>query len=446
MNALTADTITVDLLERMLAANPRDGGAWSTLGVLLRRTGQLHAAAACHRRGIEFDPNHGGIWSNLGNVLTEIGDYEEACAAHEQAFRLTPTVASTQFNRAIALRKAGRFTEAVEMLDLGLAQDPDNPTLLWERALSLLQIGEYSRGFQAYEARLRIPSYRNRIPDGTPWDGSPLNGRTLFVSTEQGFGDALLMTRYLPLLKAYGGRVILECHPELQRVLSGLEGVDAILTAGAPLPAYDVHASLMGLPRLLGTTVDTVPPPVRLSVPDEARAKAAQLLGPANGAFRVGIVWSGRITFADNGRRATSLDRFLRFLGVPGTQFYSLQKGPPEEQLAKLGTELLIRPLGPHLNDFSETAAVVEQLDLVLMTDSSVAHLAGSLGRPVWNLVQYVPYWIYGHKGDRTPWYPSMRLFRQGLDENWDSVFDAARAALAEAVAAKARTAELVSS
>ncbi|CAO3439871.1 tetratricopeptide repeat protein [Azospirillum doebereinerae] len=444
MNAPSADSLTVDLLERMLAANPRDGGAWSTLGVLLRRTGQLHAAAACHRRGVEFDPNHGGIWSNLGNVLTEIGDYAEACAAHEQAFRLSPDAPSTLFNYAITLRKAGRFGRAVEMLEKGLALEPGNASLQWEAALSRLQVGDYAAGFADYEARLRIPSYRNRIPPGMPWDGSPLDGRTLFVSTEQGFGDALLMTRYLPLLKRSGGRVILECHPELMRVLSGLEGVDAFLPAGASLPGYDVHASLMGLPRLLGTTADTVPPPVRLTVPDDAHAKAEGLLGTADGAFRVGIVWSGRVTFADNTRRATSLDRFLRFIGVPGVQLYSLQKGPPEEQLAKLGTSKLIVPLGPHLNDFAETAAVIERLDLVLMTDSSVAHLAGSLGKPVWNLVQCVPYWIYGCEGDRTPWYPSMRLFRQGLDEDWDPVFAAARAALTEAASAKARAAEPV--
>lgn len=437
MNAPTADTLSVDLLERMLTANPQDGGAWSTLGVLLRRAGQLPAAAACHRRGLEFTAGHPGIWSNLGNVLTEMGRYEEACAAHEQSFRLAPDQTSTLFNYAISLRKAGRFAHAADMLTMALRLEPNNPDIQWERSLALLQNGDYAAGFKDYEARLRIANYRNRVPPGQPWDGGPLNGRTLLISTEQGFGDALLMVRYLPLLRALGGRVILECHPELQRVLSGLEGVDAFLPAGAPWPDYDVHASLMALPGLLGTTIDTVPPPVRLTVEDGDRAKAAQLLGPANGMFRVGIVWSGRVTFADNKRRAATLDQFLGFIGVPGVQLYSLQKGPPEEQLAKLGTGMLIKPLGPQLNDFAETAAVIEQLDLVLMTDSSVAHLAGSLGKPVWNLVQYVPYWIYGFTGEKTPWYPSMRLFRQDHSEDWEPVFAAARAALARAAAAK---------
>lgn len=437
MNAPTADTLTVDLMERMLAANPRDGGVWSTLGVLLRRNGQLHAAVACHRRGLEFAPQHAGIWSNLGNVLTELGRYQEACDAHEQAFRFAPNQTSTLFNYAISLRKSGHFVQAAEMLDRALLIEPNNPDIRWERSLALLQNGNYAPGFAEYHARLRIASYRNRIPPGTPWDGSPLNGRTILISTEQGFGDSLLMARYLPLVKAMGGRVLFECHPELRQVLAELP-VDAFIDAGAPLPTYDVHASVMALPQLLGTTFDTVPPPVRLCFGDAERAKATQLLGPdSREVFRVGIVWSGRVTFAENSRRATNLERFLGFIGVPGVQLYSLQKGPPEEQLAKLGTSALITPLGPQLNNFAETAAVVDQLDLVIMTDSSVAHLAGSLGKPVWNLVQYVPYWIYGFSGERTPWYPSMRLFRQGPDEEWDTVFATARSALSKAAEVK---------
>lgn len=432
-----AVSIDIPFVERLLAANPRDGGAWSTLGVLLRRIGKLDAAIACHSRGIEHDPSHAAIWSNLGNALVERGRYDEAIAAHRQSCELAGGAMGSWFNLAIALRKGGLFADTLVALDRGLALEPGNPTLLWERALTLLQMGDYGQGLAAYEARRHIPAYRNRVPDGPAWDGGPLDGRTILLSTEQGFGDALLAARYLPLVKAKGGRVLFECHPELRGVLSGLPA-DEVLTAGAPYPAYDVQASLLSLPRLLGTTYGTVPAPVSITVSAAARDKATRLLGPRDGRFRVGIVWSGRVTFADNGRRATTLDRFLRFLEVPGVQLYSLQKGPPESQLAELGTGALIPALGPHFEDFGDTAAVIEQLDLVIMTDSSVAHLAGSLGTPIWNLVQYVPYWVYGFEGDRTPWYPSMRLFRQGRDEDWEAVFDTVKQALAEAVAGRA--------
>lgn len=426
-------TIDIPLIERMLAANPRDGGAWSTLGVLLRRAGKLNAAVACHARGASFTPGHAGIWSNLGNALVDLGRYDEAIAAHRQSCELQSDSLTFWFNLAIALRKGGLFTETLAAIDRGLALEPNNQSLQWERSLTALQMGDYAQGFTFYEARRGIPAYRNRVPSGPAWDGGPLNGRRILLSTEQGFGDALLMARYVPLVKALGGRILFECHPELRTVLSGLP-VDEVMTAGAEYPAYDVYASVMSLPKLLGTRFDTVPTPTPIAITPAAREKAARLLGPRDGSFRVGIVWSGRVTFADNARRATTLDRFLRFLEVPNTRIYSLQKGPPEAQLAELGTNALIPALGPQFDDFTDTAAVIEQLDLVIMTDSSVAHLAGSLGKPIWNLVQHVPYWIYGYEGDRTPWYPTMRLFRQGRDEDWEAVFETVKRALADEV------------
>lgn len=425
-----APALDIGMVERMLQANPLDGGAWSTLGVLLRRNGKLGAAVACHRRGAECIPEFAAIWSNLGNALLDLGRFDEAVDAHAHALALTPEAPHVLFNLGIALRKSAAFAEALATLERAVQLEPDNATIRWERALTWLQTGDYGPGLAEYEVRRHIPSYRNRPVPGTPWDGGPIDGRTVFLSTEQGFGDALLTLRYVEAVKAKGGRVLLESHPEQRRLLAELP-VDGFVPAGAPVPAYDVQASLMSLPHLLGTRFDAVPPPVRLSVPQEAREKAARLVGPPDGTLKVGIVWSGRVTFADNVRRATTLDRFLRFAEMPGVRLYSLQKGPPEAQLPELGTQALITPLGPHFDDFADTAAAIERLDLVVMTDSSVAHLAGSLGTPIWNLVQYVPYWIYGFEGETTPWYPSMRLFRQGRDEDWEPVFETVKRELA---------------
>ncbi|MFV3077646.1 tetratricopeptide repeat protein [Niveispirillum fermenti] len=424
--------------EAALRANPRDGAAWSMLGVLLRRAGRNDEALVCYHRGLEYEPDNAGIWSNLGNLLTDAGRHAEAGDAHARAMRLLGDSPQLLFNAAIGRRKATAYHDALLMLDRALADDPGSANLHWERALTLLQVGNYEEGFREYEFRRHIPAYRTRPTPGTLWDGSPLDGRRIFLSTEQGFGDALMAARYVPLVKARGGRILFECHPELRRVLGGLP-VDEFVPAGSAFPDFDVQASQMSLPFLCGTRFDTVPPPVRLHIPPDARAKAARVLGPAQpGILRVGIIWSGRVTFADNGRRATSLSRFLRFGTVPGVRLYSLQKGPPEEQLDPLVSRLLVTPLGPHIEDFADTAALVEQLDLVIMTDSSTAHLAGSLGRPVWNLVQFMPYWIYGERGQGTPWYPSMRLFRQIDDQDWEPVFDQAMAALAELARTKA--------
>ncbi|QCN97758.1 tetratricopeptide repeat protein (plasmid) [Azospirillum argentinense] len=422
-------------LEALLATNPRDGAAWSMLGHLLRRAGKLNGAIACHRRGLEFAPENASIWSNLGNALVEAGRFDEALAAHGEALRLEPHTPTFLFNNAVALRKAGRFKETLAMIARAAAEGAATPELRWERALARLQIGDYVHGFSDYEARRGLAAYHGRPPSERDWNGGPLDGRTLYLFTEQGFGDAILAARYMPLVRERGGRVLYDCHPELRRVLSGL-GVDAVLQPGDAPPAFDVEASQMSLPGLFGTTLASVPPPVTLTVPDSSRTKAAHRLGAREpGTLRVGIVWSGRVTFGDNGRRATSLARFLRFAEVPGVRLYSLQKGPPEAELADSGVAgHLVTPLGPDLEDFADTAAMLEQLDLVIMTDSSVAHLAGSLGKPVWNLVQHVPYWIYGFSGDRTPWYPTMRLFRQGPDQDWEPVFARAADALREEV------------
>lgn len=441
-NARDEDDRLRESAEEALDADPSDAEAWSILGLLLRRAGKLEEAIACHRRGLEHAPDKSGIWTNLGNALTEAGRLAEGVAAQEEAFRRDPRDRTVLFNRAVAFRKAGRYAEALAALELAIDRNGGPTALLrWERALTRLQIGDYVHGFDDYEARRRIPSYHARRPSAPPWNGQALDGRRIFVTAEQGFGDALLVARYLPMVRKAGGRMIYECHSELRRVLSGLD-LDEWREWGAPAPACDVEVSQMSLPMLFGTTLASVPPPVPLTIPAEAREKAARRLGEREpGTLRVGIVWAGRSTFADNRWRATKLGPFLRLAEIPGVRLYSLQKGPQEAELDALGPAgRLVVPLGPHLEDFADSAAMIERLDLVIMTDSAVAHLAGSLGTPIWNLVQYVPYWVYGFTGEYTPWYPSMRLFRQGPELDWAPVFASVRAALQDEV--RRRTAQ----
>lgn len=428
--------------EDIVRANPRDGAAWSTMGVVLRRMGRVEEALVCYHRGVEHDPNNAGNWSNLGNLLTELGRHGEADDAHARALRLMGDNGQLLFNALISKRKATAFHEALLLMEKALTADPQSAQLRWERALTLLQVGEYEQGFKDYEYRRGIATYRTRPTPGTPWDGSDLKGKRIFLSTEQGFGDTLMAARYVPLVKARGGRILFECHPELRRVLGGLP-VDEFVPAGQAFPDFDVQASQMSLPYLCGTRFDNVPPPVNLHIPPDARAKAARILRPAEpGILRVGIIWSGRVTFADNARRASDLRSFLQFGSVPGVRLYSLQKGPPEDQLEEMGSRMLVTPLGPHIEDFADTAALLEQLDLLIMTDSSTAHLAGSLGTPVWNLVQFMPYWVYGDGGGRTPWYPSMRLFRQKDDQDWGPVFAEAMKALRDLAYSKRQSAK----
>ena len=431
-------------VRRRLADSPGDADAWTSLGVLLSQGGDRDAAVRRHRRALTIAPTQGDAWGNLGTALTGPGRHGQAIACIQRAMALDPGSPAACSALTTALYRAGDFDAESTALEWVIRLQPANRALLWGRAQIRLHDGDYAQGFADYECRYWLDEYRYRFHRGPRWDGGPLDGRFVMVTLEQGFGDTLLMARYLPMLKARGARrVMVELRDELRRLFAAMEGpvegVDAFIRQdAAPTPIYHVHSSIMSLPLRFGTTIDGVPPPVRLTVPEEARAKAARLLGPGDdppkeplpgplpGPLKVGIVWSGSGAFPDNAIRATTLDRFLRFLDVPGVAVYSLQKGPPEEELRTLPPGTPIVALGPELEDFADTAAVVERLDLVIMTDSSVAHLAGSLGTPVWNLLQHVPYWIYGRSGTTTPWYPAMRLYRQGPDEDWEPVFDAA--------------------
>ncbi|SMH43161.1 tetratricopeptide repeat-containing glycosyltransferase family protein [Azospirillum agricola] len=411
---------------RRLVEDPADADAWILSGAMLDQTGDR--AALCHRRALAIDPTRELAWAHRAAGLTARGRHAEAIACNRVAVALWPDSPLAGLNLSNTLYRAGDFDEELAVLARLVRLEPDNPVMRWGRSQIRLHRADYAGGFADYESRYWLPEYVYRLHRGPRWDGAPLDGKFIMVTLEQGFGDTLLMARYLPMLKALGARrVMVELRDELRRLFAGMEGVDAFIAENAaPTPLYHVHSSIMSLPLRFGTRFDSVPPPVRLAVPEEARAKAARLLGPDDGRLRVGVVWSGNAAFSSNAIRATTLDRFLRFLEVPGVAVYSLQKGPPEEELGRLPPGTPIVPLGPELEDFADTAAVVERLDLVIMTDSSVAHLAGSLGTPVWNLLQHVPYWVYGRSGTTTPWYPSMRLYRQGPDEDWEPVFEAA--------------------
>jgi tetratricopeptide (TPR) repeat protein len=416
-------------LEQALAKRPNDPFAWGQLGIALRKARRFQAAISCYRRAIEIEPKNASLWSCLGNALKDEGRMEEAALAHAQAVALAGKDVTILHNCGICLREARQFKEAVALFDQAIARDPKRADIQFDRALSLLQLGDYASGFPAYESRWQLPGKAPKRVPGEIWDGQQLRG-TLFVQTEQGFGDAILAARYLALVRPRVGRLILQCKPETARLFQNLGGVDDCVLADDPLPAFDAVTSLMSLPRFFTKDRASIPPPARFTPPESARARAKRLLGPATRKFKIGIVWSGSVTFADNIRRSLSVQPFLKLAEVPGVRLYSLQKGPREADLKAPGTGPLITALGPELEDFADTAAVIEGLDLIVMTDSSVAHLAGSMGRPVWNLLQYLPYWIYGADGESTPWYPDMRLFRQPRPGDWADVFAQVMAAL----------------
>lgn len=419
------------IYRRLLKADTNYAPAWLNLGTILRKQGKFQAAAACAEKAVGLSPDNPSFLTNYGNCLVDLDKGEEALVAHAAAARLKPDDPLIQYNHAIALREFGRFDEAIKAFDAAIALKPADVNMQWDRAITYLHMGRYKEGWDAFEIRWHQKQARQeRRYAGPQWQGEDLNGKTILVYEEQGFGDTILCSRYIPLIKARGGRVVLECKKPLHRLFANIEGLDALTDTTPVAGSYDCHVPMMSLPGIFKTDETNIPKPAALTAAPDVPAAAARLLALGEGKLRVGIVWSGSLTFGRNRKRAVSLERFLPLAGIPGVQCYSLQKGPCEKDIAVQGVEELILPLGPHVDDFADTAAVLQRLDLIIMTDSSVAHLAASLGRPVWNLLDFYPYWLYLQNRVDSPWYPTMQLIRQQKPGDWDGVFERAERAL----------------
>lgn len=420
------------LAREAVAAQAHRPDLWNALGVALRINGKQAAAVPCYVRALELDPRGADAYSNMGNALKDLGRHAEAIAAHRAAIKLRP-VAGSWCNLGVALRESNRLEEAVAAYDEALRLEPNHGDAHFDRAQALLGLGDYERGWPAFDWRWKTAEAGAMPPFAQPlWDGGSLPDKTLLVWPEQGFGDSLLSARFLPLARQQVGKIALGCKPPLLRLFSRLPGVDRLLPIGAAVPAdYAAHSPIMGLPRHFMKSLDDLPPPARLHIPDEARTKVQPAIRSVKARLKVGIVWSGSVTFRANARRATDASRFLSLAQVPGVRLFSLQVGPRAPDLTSAGGLPLVSDLAPLLEDFADTAAAIEALDLVVMTDSAVAHLAGSLGKPVWNLLPHYAYWLYLRDRTDSPWYPSMRLYRQPRPGDWDSVFAQVRQALA---------------
>lgn len=369
-----------------------------------------------------------GVLSNLGNVLKDVDRLDEAIDAHTAALELESHNLQTRLNLAIALQENRQFETALAHVDLCLKAQPDNPHFRFERAQILLHLGWFAEGWVDYEARWETGDLPKLNADCPRWQGEPLDGQRLLLIAEQGYGDTIFASRYIPLVAERGAQITLACKPELHRLFQSLPIERMIDPAKAnehlpqngqchPSRGYDYHCPLMSLMGIFETDRDTIPPPAKLHVPTEARESFRFL--EKDTSYKVGVVWSGSTTFKNNRKRAARLADLMPLTEVPNVQLYSLQKGPPLKELTETGAMPLIHDLSRFLGDFADTAAAVTAMDAIVMTDSSVAHLAGSLNVPVYNLLNQQPYWLYGLEGEGCPWYPSMTLLRQSVVGSW---------------------------
>ncbi len=429
----------IDIYQRILDADPHFGAAWINLGVALRAEGQIAASVASLRRGVALKPDDAAARSNLGNALRAAGRLDEACAVHQEAIALDPAAGSFIYNYALVLRDQGRLDDAVANFDAAEAGGYDNPELKWDRALALLLNGDLARGFAEYEWRWQIPDAKPR-GIGTPvWNGDDLGRRTLLIHAEQGFGDTIQFVRYLPLIAARAGRIIFECQEPLLRLFQGsaaCRDIDVVAREDDDtVPDHDIHAALLSLPYLTGTDADTVPSMTPYLAPPEAIAIPAL----PEGGIHVGIAWAGKPTHRNDRNRSMPLATLAPLFEVPGATFHSLQFGDPASAIRAQGFASLVRDRRGTIQDFADSAALLAGLDLVISVDTALVHLAGALDRPVWTLLPFTPDWRWQTGRGDSPWYPSMRLFRQTEPGGWDGVISQVKAALETFVADESR-------
>jgi tetratricopeptide (TPR) repeat protein len=399
-----------------LVINPNHAGVHNNLGLTLMDLGLLKEASACYREALRLQPRYVDALDNLGVALKDQGNLTEAAENCREALRIDPNFANAHNSLGVICQSMGKWHEALASYERAVHLKPDHASARWNRALMKLSLGDLKEAWPDYEFRWQVSGFCKRHEHRPTWDGTPLADKTLLLYSEQGLGDTLQFVRYAPLVKQLGGTVLLECQPELVNLLKEVPGVDAVFARDLPLPPFDVQSPLLSLPGLFGTTLATIP----ASIPYIRRAPRRK---PAGDALSVGIAWQGSSRHPSDRLRSFPLTHFAALAKVSRVQLASLQVGSGSEQLASASFPII--DLGSRFdpNSFDDLAAAVANLDLVITADTAVAHLAGAMGVPVWVALPFAPDWRWLLERSDSPWYPTMRLFRQTRPSAWEDVF-----------------------
>jgi len=471
----------IGLLRQVLTFDTMNAEAASYLGMAYAETGQPTLAIEQFDNTLRIDPNLPLIWLCRGIALSDTGRFMDALASFDRAIALRPDYDEAQVNRAATLYHLGRFVEARAVAEALVRRLPEDPALASGHAMTLQWCGEldaamkeYSRAIAldpndatAHPNRAMLTMYLGDLPGGYReyewrwrqragldsgrehlrplWLGeTEISGKTLLLYYEQGLGDTLQFCRYAILAARAGARVILEVQEPLARLMTTLPFVDRIVTGDEPLPDHDLRCPMVSLPLAFDTTLETVPAEIPYLSADPADVAVWRNRLRAVPGLRVGVVWAGNSRFgsaelmATDQRRSMPLHTLAPLASVAGCSFVSLQAGPPAGQATSPPAGMILYDHTDLLGDFADTAALIETLDLVISVDTSVAHLAGAMGKPVWLLNRFDSCWRWLPHRDDSPWYPTMRLFHQTTPGNWDNVARRVVAALREFLAARA--------
>lgn len=447
---------------KVLEMDPRQLDAWCNMGSVLRELGRREEAWSACERALEIDPDSTATLCNLGSLKGDAGDFQgalellqrvvraqpdhflahlqlgwvlfgldrlaESLAADDRAVALGPTVAAAHLNRGYTLMKLGRLPEAEAAIMRSLELDPGLALGHWNLAFVRLLDGRFDEAWPHYAWRWKIreslPSQRHFTQP--LWEGEPLEGRTILIWAEQGFGDTIQFVRYLPQVKRLGARVLLQVQPALVALMGTCPGADLVLDERQPAPAFDVHLPILSLPQVLRSTLADLPAEVPyLACPDASMYAPKSSLVEAvrsDGRTRIGLAWHGNPNQKDNRTRSLDPALLAPLATLPGVSWFNLQKYAPGVEPRPLPSAFKAQELDPLLETFADTAYALEHMDLVISVDTAVAHLAGALGRPALVLLSFSPDWRWLMRGEDCPWYPTFRLYRQPCPGDWPSV------------------------
>lgn len=418
----------IAVYNRLLQQFPFNAELHNNIGVALRSLGRFDAAIAHYRQSLALEPGNAAHHSNLGNALRSVNRCEEALQHHFRSVALSDSYVEGFFNLGLTLRDMGRLEEALGCFQRALQLAPDNVRSRVEIAVTRLMRGDLQAGFAEYEERRRLPDHLQPEFREPAWSGEDLTGKRLLIYPEQGLSDALQFVRYAPELRARGATVVTLVQPLLRDLLRDSGLVDVVVGEGEPLPGFDCHVSMLSLPALLGTNAANVPASIPyLRAPERSRIRIG---AHARTKLKVGVFWAAMPGHPLDRQRSCPLSEFLTLADNPEVLLFSLQGGAAQKEIEQLGAASLVHDVGRGIFDFAEAASVLTQIDLLISIDAPIAHLAGGMGLPAWVLLPHNADWRWGVGRADTPWYPSLRLFRQHSPGDWNSVLTQVRTSL----------------
>jgi tetratricopeptide (TPR) repeat protein len=444
--------------QKALQFNPNYTDAYINLGIILHDKGQLDEAISCYQKVLQINPNYADAFYKLGNAFQEKKQFDKAMSYYQKAIQLNPTLTDAFNNLGISLKEKGQLDEAIQYWQKALQLDPtytnaynnlgcafkdkmclDEAVIQYKKALEIdpnaaethfnlsgifLLNGNFHEGWREYEWRNKLKEFRHRIFKQPLWDGFDISKSTILTFIDKGlkgFGDTIQFIRYAPLVSQCGAKVIVECQKELESILKGIKGIDQVIkeTQDELLPAFDTYCPLLSLPFIFKTNLANIPNIIPYITADTLLVKQwKSRIQYDHAKFKIGLVWSGDPKHKTNIFRSCPLDILKPLAGSKDIILYSLQKGDVEKPPQDMG----IIDYTEEIRDFSDTAALIENFDLVISVDTAVAHLAGALGKPIWTLLPFAPDWRWMLNREDSPWYPTMRLFRQPAPGDWESV------------------------